>query len=811
MILENVLRDIRLACRSLLRARAFSVVAVLTLAVGIAGTTVMFALVQAVLLKPLPVFDQDRLVVVWKELRSSGFAHYPFGDAEIEEVARASSLLDGVAGMNYSGAWRWTVTEDGESSNVTGAPVTGGFFDVLGVLPVLGRTLTPEDDVEGAENVLAISHGLWQRRYAGSADVIGRRVTLDDLPFTIVGVMPAGFDYPFSVDVWRTTRSIPISATFGDSARTEVDMVARLRPGVTIAQATAELTTLTRHYESTAPPGTPTGLLPIVRPFTDHVVGEVQPALLAVFVAVVLVLLIATANVANLLLMRGETRQSELAVRQALGAGRTRIALALFAEALVLTTAAAVVGVAAAWGTLPRLITLLPDGVPRAETVSIDTGVLMVVTGLALVAATLASLGPALFSTSLSFASSLRRGGLRASHPAARRGRRALVIGQVAIAVMVVTGASLLTRTVVQLRSVDTGLATDRLVFVDLALPAVIDDDRGRPSQIVEAIVSQLAGVSPIIAVAPVNVAPLSGGWFAPTFTAEGQNTAQATANPALNLESIHHDYFETFDVALVRGRAFSEADRRGTLNVAIVSEDVAAVTWPGEDPIGKRLKMGGPDSTENWLTVVGIAPGLRYRDLTRSQATLYVPSAQFIQAAQTLAIQTTAPIELVATLVRDRVRAVDANVRVTRVAPYRDLMAVPLARPRFSAFMIGIFGATALLLATVGLYGVMAMSMRQREREIGIRVALGASTGTLRRLVLGEALSLAGAGVAIGLAGVLGGARLIRGLLFEVHPLDPATLFGVTLLLMIAALLAAYAPLRRAQRVDPATMLRSE
>jgi putative ABC transport system permease protein len=810
MILENLLRDVRFACRSLIRARAFSTVAVLTLAVGIAGATVMFALVQAVLLRPLPVRDQQRLVVVWKELRSSGFAHYPFGDAEIEEVAHASSLLEDVAGMNYSGAWRWTATENGESAYLSGAPVTGRFFDVLGVDPVLGRTLAREDDVEGAENVLVVSHGLWQRRYGGSPDVVGRRLTLDDLPFTIVGVMPEGFDYPFSVDVWRTTRSVPISATFGDSARSEVDMIGRLRPGVTIEQVTSELTTLTRQYERTSP-DTPSGLLPVVRPFTDHVVGDVRPALIAVFAAVGLVLMIATANVANLLLMRSEMRQSEFAVRQALGAGRGRIVPPLLVENLLLALAAAVVGVVVAWWALPGLITLLPEGVPRVETVSIDAGVVAVATSLTLIAALLASLGPALFSTHLNLVSSLRRDGRRVTNAAARRGRRGLVVGQVALAVVVVAAASLLTRTVVHMQSVDTGMATDRLVFVDLALPQATEQERARQPQVIEAIVSQLSGASPIVAATPVNVPPLSGGWHAPSFTAEGQGDAQVSANPALNLESVHHDYFKTLDVALVRGRAFSDADRRGTLTVAVVSADVAAVTWPGEDPIGKRLKMGAPDSTENWLTIVGIAPAIRYRDVTRSQPTLYVPSAQFIQAAQTLAIQTTAPIDLVATLVRDRVRAVDANVLVTRVAPYRDLLAVPLARPRFSAFMVGIFGAMALLLATVGLYAVMAMSMRQREREIGIRVALGANTMTVRRLVLGEALSLTGTGVAIGLAGVFATAHLIRGLLFGVHPLDPWTLLGVTLLLLGAALVASWGPLHRARRIDPATMLRSE
>jgi hypothetical protein len=276
MTLENVTRDVSLASRSLLRARSFSAVAVLTLALGLAGSTVMFALVQGVLLRPLPIRDQDRLVVVWKELRTSGLPRNPFGGVEIEEVARATQLLESVAGVNWNGAWRWTAFGNGESTFVSGAPVTGRFFEVLGVNPVLGRVFAPADDVEGAENVLVLSHGLWQRRYGGVPDVIGRRLILDDLPFTIVGVMPSGFEYPVGADVWRTIRSMPVSETFGDAARSEVDMIARLRPGVTIEQAASELTALTRQYEQTLPPASSRGFIPVVRPLADYLVATCE-------------------------------------------------------------------------------------------------------------------------------------------------------------------------------------------------------------------------------------------------------------------------------------------------------------------------------------------------------------------------------------------------------------------------------------------------------------------------------------------------------------------------------------------------------
>ncbi len=811
MTLEHVIRDVRFACRSLLRVPSFSAVAVLTLALGIAGTTLMYALVQGVLLNPLPVRDQDRLVVAWKELRSSGFAHHPFGDVAIEDIARTSQLLESVAGVTYHGGWEWTVAEGGNSTVVKGAPVTGRFFEVLGVVPVLGRSLAPADDVEGAENVIVLSHGLWQRRYGGSPDVIGRRLTLDERPFTVVGVMPPAFDYPLGTEAWRTTRSMPTSAAFGNAARSEIDLIARLRPGVTIEQATGELTALTRQQEQNAHPDAPRGLVPVVTPLADHLASDVRPALLAVFGAVGLVLIIATANVANLVLMRSETRRSEMAVREALGAGRRRIVRQLFVEGLMIAAAAAAAGLLLAWWTFPGLVASMPFGLPRIDSVRIDAGVVAFAAALALFTALLTTLAPALMSLRIDLVSSLRSGPRGTTGTSAQRGRRVLVVSQVALAIVVVATAGLLTRSVVRLQSVDTGLATNRLVFVDLSLPQAIVDGPARHAQVIDALVAEFSAVPALTPVSPVNVAPLSGGWHVPAFTAEGQDHAQAAANPALNLESIHYRYFDTFEMPIVRGRAFTDADRRGMPDVAIVSEDVAAATWPGQDPVGKRLKIGAPDSTERWLTVVGVSGAVRYRDLTGSHATLYLPSAQFIQAARTLAIQTTAPIDLVTSLARERVRAVDATVHVTRVVPFDTLLAVPLARPRFNAFLMSTFGVVALLLSTIGLYAVMATSVRQRDREIGIRVALGATAMTVRRLVFGEALRLTALGVAIGLAGVFTTTHLVRSMLFDVHPLDPLTLAGATFLLMAAAALASYPPLRRALRVDPATILRGD
>ncbi len=812
-MLENLCQDLWLAGRGLRHAKAFTTAAILTLALGIAGTTVMFALIQGVLLQPLSVRVQEELLVAWKELRSSGYAHFPFGDTEIEEVARASQLLESVAGVTSNGVTRWVIVEDGVSSYVTGAWVTGSFFDVLGVNALLGRTLTRADEVDGAEQVLVISHGLWQRRYGSSRDVIGRSIRVDDRRFTIVGVVPTDLGYPRGVEMWRTTRSASSRESIGGGARREVDLIARLRPGVTIQQAASELTALTQRLEVDAPRNVPPGLTPVVRSFEDVVVGDVRTAMLVLFSAVGFVLLIASANVANLLLMRGEARREELAVRAALGADRSRLVRQVLAESLVLSIAAGFLGLAVAWRSLQALMTLIPDGLPRVESVRVDATVLAFTVGVVFVTALVSGLAPALSAARLDLVSHLRSGGRGVTGPTARRGRLALVVAQVALAVTVVTAAGLLTRSLLHLQSVDMGIAVDRLVFVELSLPQAKYADRTRHAQFLDAVVAQLEAAPAIDAATPVNVPPFSGtgGWKVPRFAAEGQTAERAATNPSLNLESVHQNYFATFGITVVRGRSFTIEDRAGAINVAIVSEDVAARTWPGKEPIGKRLKMGGADSRSDWLTVVGVAASTRYKDLVEPHATLYLPAAQFLDVARMLVLRTGAPLDLLTSIARERVRTVDPDVLVMRVAPFTNMLDAPLARPRFNAFLIGIFGTVALLLAAIGLYAVMAAYVRQREREIGIRVALGATGSHVRRLVLGEGLWLAGLGAAIGLVGAAAAARLVRGLLFDVHLLDASTLLGVALLLVAAAAFASYLPMRRATRIDAVVMLRSD
>ena len=811
-ILDSFTQDFRFAIRGLWRAKAFTGAAVLTLALGIAGTTVMFTLIQGVLLRPLPVRAQERLIVAWKESPTSGSARYPFGNTEIESLADASQLLEKAAGVTRNGVGRSVVTHDGVSTYANVGLVTGGFFDVLGVQPILGRPLTVADEKQGAENVIVVSSGLWQRRYGGAHDILGRRLMVDEQPFTIVGVMPPDLDYPTGVEIWRTTSSVPASGPFGDAARREVNLVARLRPGVTIEQATSEITTLSGRLEADTPATGVRGLVPVVRPFLDVVVGDVRTPMLALFAAVGLVLLIASANVANLLLMRGEGRRAELAVRAALGAGRSRLVRQVLTESVLLSVLAGAVGFVTTWWSLQALLTLLPDGLPRLESIRVDGAVVLFSVGVVFVTALFAGLGPGLSSMPADLVSQLRTGGRGVTGPAATRGRRTLVIAQVALAVTILAAAGLLIRSVLRLQAVDLGLPADRLVMLDLHVPQAEYAERHQHAQLLDDLITCLEAAPAISAATPVNLSPFSGqGWDLPRFTADGQSDDDAAANPSLNLESVHPNYFETFQIPLLRGRAFTAADRAGTLDVAIVSDDAAALTWPGENAVGKRLKMGHASSQGPWYTVVGVAARTRYREIASPRPTLYLPAAQFQMTATMLVLRTTASIDLVASLARERVGTVDPDVRVMRVAPFVAMLDRPLARPRFNALLLGVFGAVALLLSAVGLYAVMAAFVRQRDQEIAVRLALGATAGGVRRLVLTEAVRLASIGAVIGLAGAIVSTRLLRGMLYEVDPLDPFAIAGAALLLVGVSALASYLPARRATRIDTTAMLRSQ
>lgn len=808
------LEELSRAARAIWRTKQFAAAAIGTLAVGITGATVMFALVSGVLLEPLPVREQDRLIVAWKRLPMEPAGRGAFGATSVRAVRDHATLLESVAPVAYNGAMEFVAVEDGAASVIRAAAVGGDFFRVLGTDPIHGRTLHAPDDVSGAERTMVIGEGLWRRRYASAADAIGRRLLISEQPFVIVGVVP-DVDLPRGAEAWMSLEAFKTTIAtdaFRVAATRDHDLIARMRPDVTLEQAASEVQAIAAEFERTNPEVFPRGAVPVVQPYEATVVGDVRTPMLVLFAAVALVLLIAGANVANLMLLRGEARRAELAVRTALGADRGRLVIQLLAEAVLLGVSAAAVALLVAWWSLEAVIALSPTELPRLSGVGIDLRVALFATFVGVVSAALAGSVASFGASRIQLVSELRAGGSRTAGRSSRQGRRALVVTQVALSLIVVAAAGVLTRTLMTLQALDMGIAADRLVFVELSLPAS-EYPVGQRRPLFEQLMSELRGTAGIDAIAPLGTRPYAGlsGWNVPRFIAEGQGEEAASANPALNLEAIHPEHFTTMDIALVRGRAVQNTDVRDAPLVTIVSADVAQRVWPNEDPIGKRIKMGGAAGGAPWFTVVGIAEPVRYRELQEPAATMYVAAAQFIDAASHLALRTSSSLDVIAPTVRERVRSVDPDVHVLRIEPFSTFLARPLARPRFVAWLTNIFGSAALLLAAVGLYGVLAAYVRQSSREIGVRMALGATARHIRALVWGEATTLIAIGLALGTAAAVGTSGLLRGMAYGVEPADPGTILLAIAVLIFTTAAACYLPVRRATRVNAVTLLRAD
>jgi predicted permease len=807
--------DVRYAVRTLSRSPGFTAAAVIVLAIGLTGSIGMFTLINGVLLSPLPVRAEEQLAVGWRGLLDAGARRWPFSVADLRLLQDESRLIAGMAGVGYNDPGPLLLSDGADSIVVRAARVTGGFFEVLGVDPLVGRTLRADDDRAGAENALVLSRGLWQSRFGGDPGVVGRRVIAGGQPFTIVGVMPGDVDHPRHVEAWMTLTAMQ-STTTSPLARqameTELDMVARLRPGVSLSEAGAELRTLGPALDALRPSGDGRGLVPQLQSYREFVIGDTRAALQVLFAAVALVLMIACANASSLILVRGDSRRTEFAVRAALGAGRGRVLRQLFVEGLLLSAAALVVAMGASAALVPAALAWVPNGLPRVEAVGIDRTVVAFSIALATAVAIVATALPAAASARRPIVDELRGAGRATGSHARLAWRRAIAAGQVAMAVVALAGVGLLVSTLQHLRSEATQLATDELMMVPLVIPQAKYVDRVKWRQFITTLAESAAADPRVASATPINVTPFTGtGWDVPTMTAEGQSDDDARANPSLNLEEVHPGYFRTFEVPILRGRAFTDGDREETPRVAIVSADVAARVWPGEDPIGKRLKWGPPASSAEWLTVVGISEPTRYRDLRTAWPTLYVPALQMLGGANQIVVRTSMPPAQLTELVRARAAAIDPDVRLMPLRRFADLLEEPLSRPRFYGALMTAFGVIGVVLAAVGLYGVIAASVRQRRREIGIRMALGAEANDVRRFVLRDGAWLVGSGLVCGLVATLFATESLRGLLYGVQPQDPLVLIGAVAGIVVVAAAALILPVRAATRVDPVEVLRAD
>jgi putative ABC transport system permease protein len=802
-------RDLVSARRRLQARPGFALLAVLTLATGIGGATAIYSVARAVVLRPFAYGDPDRLVLLWQNDGPRGQPFVEMSYPMYRDWRDHNLVFADLAGMP-STSQSWVLTGRGRPVAVTGRIVTANFFSVLGVAPALGRGFVSADDRLGARRVAVLANSLWRERFGASPDVVGQTATLDGESFTVVGVMPAGFAYPRDALLWT-----PVVPAVGKIAEQPgvwwMSGLGRLRTGVSLEAARREMSALVEAYDREHFQAE--GLTAVLTPLAEAVLGPTRPALLSLLGAMGLVLLVACANVAGLQLVQLAERGREMAVRLTLGASPGRLARALFAESLVLSLVAGAVGVLVAVAAVPLLVALAPADVPRLREASVDGWTLAFAVASTMVSATLCGLAPML---------AVRRRGLtRALADVSRtvtagggRLRSILVVGEVALAVVLLVGGGLLLRSFLALSQAPLGYETRGVLSVGAGVPRSISRDNPKRRAFLGELLRTVRALPVVESAAVVTLRPLSGttGMDWP-FTVEGQTAKEAERNPLLNFETVSPGYFETMGIPLKRGRGFTDDDREGHPGVVVISEALARRYWPGRDPIGKRIKIPLPPTEFDnaWLSVVGVAGDARYRELRATRLDLYMSYLQSDHAPQHLVVRTRGEVSVAAPLVRQAIERLDPDLPTPAITTMSQVVEDALGGARFAARLFSSFALLALLLSALGLYGLLAWSVRARTREIGVRVALGARPADVSRLVLGEGLALAGAGTALGLAASLAAARLLRSLLFGVAPTDAATLAAASAVLLATAAVACAVPLRRALGLDPAAALRHE
>jgi putative ABC transport system permease protein len=804
--LEEFVRDIGYGLRMMRRAPAFSAVVVLTLALGIGANTAIFSVVNAVLLRPLPFKDPERVVMVWLNgAEAAGGDRVPMSLADFLDWRAQTHSFERVAffhtdNFNYAGG--------DTPEEVNGAVTSADFFNVFGARAEMGRTFLPEEEKPGAARVVVVSHGFWQRRLGADPRAVGREITLDSQPYTVVGVMPAVFDFPHEeVELWAAYQIQPPTGRGPNWLRG----VARLRQGVAIQQARAELNALPDPERPNQPPqGKRFNVLGV----NDYLVGDVRPALLTLLGAVALVLLIATANVANLLLARSASREKEVAIRTALGASRARIVRQLLTESLLLASLGGGLGLLFAYWGVELLLALNPVQIHRLQQSTLDARVLTCTTAVSLLTGLFFGLAPALQASKAGLNETLKEGGRSSTEGAGRRRLRgALVVAEMALSLMLLVGAGLLVRSFISLRRVDPGVNPSHVVTMQIPLPRTKYSKDEQRLGLYEQLLARVEGVPGVESAALASSLPPDLQTLWNPFSIEGRPPRPESELPVGDYILVTPEYFSALGIPVLRGRAFTDADREGAPRVCLINQTLAREFFPGEDPLGRRLKQG-PDRPDNpFMEIVGVVGDVRYEGLdAKVQPAYYLPFAQNGWGDMSLLVRSSAtdPAALVPA-VRGELRALDPELPLAGVRTMDELLTRSVAEPRFRTLLLAVFACAALLLAAVGIYGVMSYTVAQRTHEIGIRMALGAQGRDVLRLVVGQGVRLTLVGVLLGLAGALLLTRVLTGLLFGVSATDPLTLVCVPLLLSLAALLACYVPARRASKIDPLVALRYE
>jgi predicted permease len=796
----------RQSIRALRKSPGFSALVIAVLAVGIGANTAIFSIVDGVLLKPLPFARADRLVAV--DTRQRGEAEdtsYPdFEDWHAQNTTLERLAVFGSAAMTLSGV--------GEAASLPSSAVSADLFPMLGVAPLHGRVFGPEDHQRGAPRTVILSEGLWTRRFARDSAVVGRSITLDGDPFTVVGVMPASFEFPYNAEdpteLWTPIRASRFAATWADQRDASfLRGIGRLRDGVGVAAAQAEFTTIASRLAAQYPRNKNRGIL--VQPYRDVLVSDVRLGLIVLSSAVAAVLLIACANIANLLLARGSARRRELAVRVALGASRAQIVRQLLVESLTLAAVGGAAGViVAVWG-VDLLVRVSPVQIPRLHGVHVDRAALVFAALASIATGVLSGLVPAFQLSRSDPSAALKDGERGGSGASGARTRQTLVVAEMAISMVLLAAAGLLVRSLVALQSVNPGFTTERAVAMQLLLPGANYPNAQAMRQFYRRLHDEIRTLPETSASAVATTLPLSGSDIGVGIKIEGR-AEDPGARLSAAFWAISPDYFSTMGIPLVKGRAFTDRDNESAPNTLIVSEAFAAKYWPGEDPIGKRVTIGYNNTGPR--EVVGVVGDVKQSTLAEpARPQMYATFEQTPWPFLTAIVRTSGSEETAAGALRGALAHIDPLQGAGEIRTLEAYVARSSATPRFTTFLVGAFAALALLLAGFGLFSVMAYTVAQRQREIGIRIALGARPSDVRAMVVRQAAAMGGIGLAIGLAGALGATRLIESLLFTVRPRDPLTFAAVSAVLLGVMLLAAYLPALRATRVDPIAALRAE
>jgi putative ABC transport system permease protein len=791
--LEDFAKDLRHAVRALRRNPVFGTVAVLTLAIGIGATTAIFGVVDAYLLRPLPFRDSERLVVLFdKQAEGPTPASLP----EFDDWRRGSRTLSPMAA-----SFQRSVTFRGatDADRVRAAMVSVEYFELLGVRPIVGRTFLPAEHAEGAPAVAVVSRGFWQQQLGGRRDAIGQAIVLDERPYTLVGVIPGALD----LGAQRTAVWVPLerNTVWRNRGTHYLTVLGRLREGTTFAAAQTDLAGLAKRLEEVHHSGH--GIA--ASSLREERVGGGRQPLLVLLAAVSFVLLIAMANVAGLLQARATARAHELAIRRALGAGRGRLVRQALTEALLLAFLGGGAGVAVAHLGTRFLVSQWPTDAPLPVGVGVDARVLVFVLCLSGLAAIVAGVAPGVPGARATL------GERNAAGAGGRRGvRRVLIAGEVALTMVLLVGAGLTMRSLDRLLRTNLGFDPESVLTFKVSLPSARYEEDGKQRNFFGALMERVEAHPGVTAAGAVLNLPLSGGSMNGDFTIEGRPRFRPADAPAAEKHIVTPGYFAAMRIRLVRGRSFTAQDREGSRQVAIVNESMARRFWPGGSPIGQRIQILG-DSTD-WQEIVGVVADVRHEALDRGAGLeTYVPFAQFPAAGMTLVIRSTLPAATLTSAVRADVRALDPMIPVFSIKPLTQVVAESARGRRTPAALLGIFAGIALLLAAVGLYGLLAFSVSQRAHEMGVRMAVGAERGAVVRLVLGEGLRLVGAGALIGAVLALALGRVLAALLYETSPVDPATFAVAAAVLAGTAVVACWAPAQRAARVDPVRALRGE